>query len=255
MVKIMFHLFVLLQFSVDVTFPHFHKVVTFAFQVLDLCHGAMVKFLHGFVVDQIHDIAGVTFWESVPETAVDFERCMHFFVVAVEQIITDAFLATVACMLDINFVLIGRVRQPFVRKHRLVVLGVISHRWNNADRIFGKVIGAVHKMTGRCDGERSERIDVGDVVKQFAKLHTTPVENIDVGTTVCDNFFFKVENVIAFLFCRVPCHRRFPIFRIHSVQVVVGCRRNGTNTILVFFLVEEMRKVTFGRFFDTERFR
>ena len=67
MVEIMFHLFVLLQFSVDVTFPHFHNVVTFAFQVLDLCHGAVVKFLHGFVVDRIHGIAGVTFWASVPE--------------------------------------------------------------------------------------------------------------------------------------------------------------------------------------------
>ena len=256
MVEIMLLLFVLLRFSVDVTFPHFYNVVTFAFQVLDLCHGAVVTFLHGFVVDRIHGIAGVTFWASVPETAMDFERGMRFFVVAIEQIVTFAFLATVACVLDIDFVLIGRVRQPFVRKHRLVVLGVISHRWNDADRIFGgKVIGAVHEMTGRGDGERSERIDVGDVVKQFAKLHTTPAENIDVGTTVRDNFFFKAENVIAFLFRRVPCHKRFPIFRIHSVRVVVGRRRNGTNIILVFFLVEEMRKVTFGKFFDTERFR
>ena len=140
-----------------------------------------------------------------------------------------------------------------MRKHRLVVLGVISHRWNDADRIFGKVIGAVHEMTGRGDGERSERIDVGNVVKQFAKLHTTPAESIDVGTTVRDNFFFKAE--IAFLFRRVSCHKRFPIFRIHSVRVVVGRRWNGTNIILVFFLVKEIRKVTFGKFFDTERFR
>ena len=56
----------------DVTFPHFHNVVTFAFQVLDLCHGAVVKFLHGFAVDRIHGIAGVTSRTSVPETAVDF---------------------------------------------------------------------------------------------------------------------------------------------------------------------------------------
>ena len=110
-------------------------------------------------------------------------------------------------------------------------------------------------MTGRSDGERSERIDVGDVVKQFAKLHATSAENIDVGMTIRDDFFFKVENVIAFLFHRVPCHERFFIFRIHSVRIVVGRRRDGTNIILVFFLVEEMRKVAFGEFFDTERFR
>ena len=103
-------------------------------------------------------------------------------------------------------------------------------------------------MTGRGDGERSKQIDVGDVVEQFAKLHTAPAQKIDVGTTIRDNFFFKVENVIAFLFRLVLCHKRFPIFRIHAVQVVVGRRRNGTNIIL-------MRKVTFGKFFDTERFR
>ena len=79
-----------------------------------------------------------------------------------------------------------------MRKHRLVVLGDISHRWNDADRIFGNVIGAVHEMIGRGDGGRSKRIDVGDVVKQFAKLHTTSTENIDVEKTVRDNFFFKV---------------------------------------------------------------
>ena len=93
------------------------------------------------------------------------------------------------------------------------------------------------------------------VSKQFVKLHTTPAENIDVGMTVHDDFFFKVENVIAFLFRCVPCHKRFPTFWIDSVGIVVGRRRNGTNIILIYFLVEEMRKVAFGKFFDTERFR
>ena len=81
-------------------------------------HGAVVKFLHGFTVDRIHGIAGVTSRTPMPETAVDFERSMRFFfVVAVNYIVTFAFLATVACVLNIDFVLIGRVRQPFVRKH------------------------------------------------------------------------------------------------------------------------------------------
>ena len=83
----MLHAFILFQFSVDVTFPHFHKVVTLAFQVLDVCHGAVVKFLHGFTVDQIHGITGVTSRTSVPKTEVDFERGMRFFMVAVEQIV------------------------------------------------------------------------------------------------------------------------------------------------------------------------
>ena len=180
---------------------------------------------------------------------------MRFFVTTVEEIITDALLAAVACVLNMDFALLGRIRSPFVRKQGLVVLGGISHGRNDADCIFEKVVGAVHEMTGRGDGERSERIDVGDVVKQFAKLYTTLAQNIDVGMTVCYDLFFKVEHVIAFLFRHVPCHKRFPIFRIHAVQVVVGHRWNGTNIILVFFLVEEMRKVTFGKFFDTKRFR
>ena len=129
------------------------------------------------------------------------------------------------------------------------------HGRNDADRIFEKVVGTVHEMTGRGDGERPERIDVGDVVKHLAKHHATPAQNIDVGTTVRDNFFFKVKHVISFLFRRVLCHERFRIFRIHAVLVVVGHGWNGANVILVVFLVEEMRKVTFGKFFDTERFR
>ena len=58
-------------------------------------------------------------------------------------------------------------------KQRLVVLGAISHGGNDSDRIFGKVIGAIHEMTGRGDGERSEWIDVRDVVKQFQRRIST----------------------------------------------------------------------------------
>ena len=110
MVEIMLHLVVLLQFAVEVTFPHFHHITAQASQVLALCHGAMMKFLHGFVVDQIHSIAGVTFRASVPETAVDFERRMRFFVITVEEITTDAFLAAVACVLNMDFALLGRIQ-------------------------------------------------------------------------------------------------------------------------------------------------
>ena len=117
--------------------------------------------------------------------------------VPVEQIGTNTFLAAVTRVLNIGFVLFGHVRQPFVRKQRLVVLRAISHRWNDADRIFGKVVGAIHEMTGRGDGERSKRIDVGDVMKQFAKFQTTPAKNIDIGTTIREDFFLKVEDIIA----------------------------------------------------------
>ena len=110
MVEIMLHLVVLLQFAVDVAFPHFHHIIALTSQVLALCRGAMMEFLHGFVVDRIHGIAGVTFWASVPETAVDFERRMRFFVITVEEIITDAFFAALVCVLNMNFALLGRIR-------------------------------------------------------------------------------------------------------------------------------------------------
>ena len=122
---------------------------------------------------------------------------------------------------------------------------LLSHGRDDTDRIFEKVVGAVHEMTGRGDGERPERIDVGDVVKQFAKLHATPAQNIDVGTTVRDDFFMEIEHVIAFHFRRVPCLERFFIFRIHAVRIVVGRWWNGSHVILVVFLVEEMRKPLF----------
>ena len=60
-----------------------------------------------------------------------------------------------------------------MRKQGLFLLRGISHGRNDANRIFEKVVGAVHEMAGRGDSGRPEQIDVGDVVKQFAKLHTT----------------------------------------------------------------------------------
>ena len=157
-----------------------------------------MKFLHGFTADRVHGIAGITSGTSVPETAVNLIRGMSFLMVPVEQIGANTFLAAVTPVLNIGFVLFGRVRKPFVGKQRLVVLGAISQRRNDGDRIFGKVVGAIHEMAGRRDGERSKRIDVCDVMKQFAKFQTTPAENIDIGTTVRDDFFLKVENIIAF---------------------------------------------------------
>ena len=100
---------------------------------------------------------------------------LHFYVVAVEEIASDMFLAAVMCVLDVNFFFFGGVQQPFIHKQRLLVTGSISQRWNGGDRIFGKIVGVIHKMTGRGNGERCERIDVGDVVKQLAKLQKNTV--------------------------------------------------------------------------------
>ena len=213
-----------------------------------------MKFLHGFTADRVHCIAGVTSGTSVPETAVNFIRGMGFLMVPVEQIGANTFLAAVTRVLKIGFVLFGHVRQPFMGKQRLIVLRAISQRRNDGDRIFGKVVGAMHEMTGQGNGVRSKRIDVCDVMKQ-TKFQTTPAENIDIGTTVREDFFLKIENIIAFLFRCASCHKRFPIFRIHPVRIAVGRRRNGAHIIIVFFPIEEMRKVTFVEFFDTERFR
>ena len=149
MIEVIFHVFVAIQFPVDVAFPYFQDVAALTFQVLDLSPGRTMEFLHGFTIDRVHGIASVTFWASVPETAMNFVRRMGFLVVAVKQIGTNTFLATVACMLDMSFVFFGRAREPFMGKQGLFVLGAISHRWNDADRIFGKVVGAIHEMAGR----------------------------------------------------------------------------------------------------------
>ena len=55
-------------------------------------------------------------------------------------------------------------------KQRLFVLGAISQRWNNSDRIFWMVVSAIHEIAGRGDGECCKWIDVCDVMKQFAKF-------------------------------------------------------------------------------------
>ena len=67
----------------------------------------MMKLLHRFVVDQIHGIAGITFRASVPETAVDIECSMRFFVITIEEIITNTFLAAAACVLNMDFALLS----------------------------------------------------------------------------------------------------------------------------------------------------
>ena len=147
---------------------------------------------------EVHCIAGVTSGALVQETTVNFIRGMGFLMVPVEQIGANTFLATVTRVLNIGFVLFDRVRQPFMGKQRLIVLRAISQRRNDGNRICGKVVGAIHEMTGRGDGERSKRIDVCDVMKQLTKFQTTPAENIDIGTTVREDFFLKIENIIAF---------------------------------------------------------
>ena len=146
----MLHVIVLLQFSINVAFPYFHYIVALAPQVLDLFHGRTMKFLHGVTADRAHCIAGVTSRTSVPETTVDFIRGVCFLMVPVEQIRANTFFAAVTRVLNTNFVLFSRVRQqPFMGKQRLIVLGGISRRRNDGDRIFRKVVGAIHEMTGR----------------------------------------------------------------------------------------------------------
>ena len=143
MIKVIFHVFVTIQFPINVTFPYLHHIVALTSQVLDLFRGRTMKFLHGFAADRVHCIAGVTSGTSVPETAVKFIRGMGFLMVPVEQIGANTFLAAVMRVLNTNFVLFGRVRQPFMGKQRLIVLRAISHRWNDGDRIFRKVVGAI----------------------------------------------------------------------------------------------------------------
>ena len=133
---------------------NFYDIVALAFEILDLLHGGMVEFLHGFTIDQVHGIAGITSWTSVQKQPwTSNARGMSFLVVAIQQIRTDTFLPTVTCVLDVNLVLFGGVRQPLMCKQRLFVLWRISHGWNDGDRIFRKVIGAIHEMVCRRNGE------------------------------------------------------------------------------------------------------
>ena len=158
MIEVIFHVFIVIQFSVDVAFPYFHDLVALTSQVLDLFHGRAMEFLHGFAIVQVHGIMSVTFWASVPETAMDFVRRMGFLVIAVKQIGSNTFLATVA------------YESHLWANKDCFVLGAISQQWNDSDRIFWEVVSTIHEMAGRCNGECCKRIDVCDVMKQFAKF-------------------------------------------------------------------------------------
>ena len=137
MIKIMLHVSVVAS-PIDVAFPYFHGVIALTSQIFDLFHCGTMEFLHGFAADQVHGIVGVTSGTSVPKTAVDFIRSMGFLMVAVEQIGTNTFLATVTRVLNMGFVLFGCVREPFMGKQRLVVLWAISQRRNDGDRTLGR---------------------------------------------------------------------------------------------------------------------
>ena len=136
----------------------------------------------------------------------------------------------------------------------MFVLWRTSDWRNDGNRVFGKIIGSVHFMVRRRDGKGTERIDVRNAKKQFPKLKTTATQNIHVGSTVGYNFFVKFEDVAALFFGRVPCQKRLSIFWAHTVWIVVGRGWNGADVILVFFFVEEVRKVSFGKFFDPKLF-
>ena len=116
-------------------------------------------------------------------------RVLHthigFFMVAVEQLRVNVFLAAIACMLDMSFMLVGGVGLPFVCKQGLSVLWRISHQRNNGDRVFEKVIDArwqAEAMVSILNG-----VDVGNVVKQLTKLHTASTQNTNIRVTVRDD--------------------------------------------------------------------
>lgn len=99
-------------------------------------------------------------------------------------------------------------------------------------------------MADRGDGGRGEQIDIGDVMKQLTKLQTSPSKSIDVGTIIGlgYNLFFEDEDTIATAHSLMPCHKRFFISRAHPVRVVVRSWWSEENIILVFSLVEKMKK-------------
>ena len=89
------------------------------------------------------------------------------------------------------------------------------------------------RWQAEADGEHCERIDIGDVMKQLTKLQTTPSKNIGGETTVGHDLVFEVGDIIAIAHSLVQCHKRFFISQAYPVQVVVRCRWDGANIILV----------------------
>ena len=83
----------------------------------------------------------------------------------------------------------------------------------------------------------------------FISCHYEPGKLFLTGAT-----FFWPPPVIALFFECVPCQKPLPIFGTHSIGTVIRGGRNGSDVIFVFFLVEEVRKVSFGEFFDSKRF-
>ena len=69
-------------------------------------------------------------------------------------------------------------------------------------------------VTCRCNGKTFlERIDLGDIVKQFTKFKATATEDVDIGTTVGQNLLGEIKNVIVLLRGIVPFKKLLSIVR------------------------------------------
>ena len=127
-------------------------------------------------------------------------------------------------------------------------------RWDNGDDVFFQIVGSVHGAACRGNREICKRIDLGYVVKQLAKFQTASAQNVHIGTAISHDFFLEVKHVIAVSHTIVPFHKHFSIARAHSVGIVIGCGGYRTDLSFIFFLIKEVREISFDKFFHTKRF-
>jgi hypothetical protein len=80
----------------------------------------------------------------MPKTSMNFIGRVGFFVITVQQILTNTLLSSITIMLYVNFVSFGRIRQPFLGKKGLDVLGKVTARWDDGNGVLLKVIGPIH---------------------------------------------------------------------------------------------------------------
>ena len=59
--EVLFHVFIVFQFFLRVTLPHFDDMEATIFKVLGLFHGGLMKIVHGLFADLVDGVSDITF--------------------------------------------------------------------------------------------------------------------------------------------------------------------------------------------------
>ena len=239
--------------SIDVAGPNLDHVVPIVSKELDLFQSSLVKFVHGEMVDWVDSISSITFWTSVPQTALDFPNRICLCVVSIDEIISNALFAMISGVADDDVVTLSDVGQHLEGNDRLIVFRCIATRWNDGDRVLAKKYLTVHQITSRGDGETlGERIHIGDAMEEFAKLKAAATKNVYIGLAVAQDLAFEVEDVVFTDKVIVPRVEFLAITGAHAFGVVVHGVEKRSHVVLVLGTVEEMWEKAFLHFCDAE---